>query len=123
MKRILLLIGVVWFAVGVALAADRASEDDMFGGVSSTPNPSTPKASAKATQDAGADSRGLEPGGFGSNANKSEEILQIGGTLSTEADFYIQDGVPFFSNTTSNPNILFLYLDSKLESDSRVFAR
>lgn len=68
----------------------------------------------------GPDDRGLEP------ANPStpvEESLQIGGTLSTEADVFIQEGIPLFDNTTSNPNILFLYLDSKLDNDARVFAR
>src|SRR5581483_7163838 len=48
---------------------------------------------------------------------------QIGGTLSSEADYYIRNGVPLTQDIVSNPDILFLYLDSKLENDARVFAR
>jgi len=51
------------------------------------------------------------------------ENTQIGGTLSSEVDYTLQKGVPLDQNTASNPNILFLYLDSKLENDSRVFVR
>jgi len=53
----------------------------------------------------------------------AEENTQIGGTLSNEVDAYFQSGVPLTSTTVSNPNILFLYLDSKLENDNRFFAR
>jgi hypothetical protein len=58
-----------------------------------------------------------------SSSGVSEETTQIGGTLSTEGDYYFQSGIALGDNITSNPNILFLYLDSKLEDDARVFAR
>ncbi len=73
--------------------------------------------------DLGSDSRGLGQTFPSGHSGKSEEAIQIGGTLSSEADFFVRDGVSLFDNPASNPNILFLYLDSKLESDSRVFAR
>ena len=90
-----------------ALAEDRVSESDIFGGGSSAAPTAVPTDDAK------------------SNASKTtaEENLQIGGSLSSQADFFFWDGVPLEQTVVSNPNILFLYLDSKLEQDNRVFAR
>ena len=122
--NICLAVGL-WLMAGSPLfAADRASEADMFGGTaaSSTPTPASASTPAPAG-DLGSDSRGLGQAFPSSHSSKSEESLQIGGTLSSEADFFVRDGVSLFDNPASNPNILFLYLDSKLESDSRVFAR
>src|SRR6185295_15065770 len=115
MKRIIFL--TVFLLSTPLLAADRATEDDMFGGTAPAKKES---AAATPVPAAGEDSRGL-----GSDAphKSTEEALQIGGTLSTQAELHFQDGVPFFDNITSNSNVLFLYLDSKLENDSRVFAR
>lgn len=89
----------------------------MFGGDSSA----TPTPAAKATS-ASEDVRGmsLKPSSLLASA---EENTQIGGTLSTEADLFLQKGIALDQNIISNPNILFLYLDSKLENDNRVFAR
>jgi hypothetical protein len=116
------LVAVVWLAAGFVLAEPRVSEDDMFGTSGST-TAATPGVTPEngATAPAGSEN----PAALGAkiNSSASEENLQIGGTLSTEADFFIQNGVPFSSNIASNPNLLFLYLDSKLENDARVFAR
>jgi hypothetical protein len=118
MKLKFFLACVLWLAAGLVLADDRPSESDMFGGAS-TPAPPTGKSKAK-TKTAVPE---VESPASTPSAGVSEENLQIGGTLSNEADYYLQSGVPFFQNTTSNPNILFLYLDSKLEDDARVFGR
>src|ERR1051325_10978585 len=122
MNPIFLLVALsLLSAPAFAKEAQRASESDMFGGdsiVSKTPTPTkTPRAGQPSTQDEEGMGSSAKPG-----TGKSEETLQIGGTFSSEADFYIQENVPFLDNTASNPNILFLYLDSKLENDSRVFA-
>jgi hypothetical protein len=111
MKRIFILL-VFLLSPVFTRAAERPNEADIFGG-----NPSvtqTPTASS---------TEGLEEKPASSGMKSSTETLQIGGTLSSEADYYIQNGVPLLQNTTSNPNILFLYLDSKLDQDARVFAR
>jgi hypothetical protein len=120
MKRVLLWAGMVWLAAGFVQAADsssgtaRTSESDMFG---SSSDGSAVKAD-KTTADTTAIASQLAPTG-----NSKEETLQIGGTLSSEVDAYIQSGVPLTQNVTSNPNVLFLYLDSKLENDNRVFGK
>jgi hypothetical protein len=115
MKRLLLFAAFFLVSPALVLGAQRTSEADMFGGDSTVQSTPAPKERSK-------DEQGMEsapkPG-----TGKGEETLQIGGTFSSEADFYIQENVPFLDNTASNPNILFLYLDSKLENDSRIFAR
>ncbi len=110
----MVLMGLFWLAAGFCLAQTRPSEADMFGGGSATPSPTaSPSAST-----------GDEMAGKPHNLMSSvEENTQIGGTLSTEADAYLQKNIPLDQDVVSNPNILFLYLDSKLENDSRVFAR
>lgn len=55
--------------------------------------------------------------------NKNEKPTQIGGTFSTQGDFYLRDDVPLKDTAVSNPNILFLYLDSKFKQDARFLAR
>jgi len=114
------LVLCLWLQmVGFSFGADRASEADLFGGTSSvsTPTPSPVPAAM------GEDAKGLDSTSNNAEKTTKEEVIQIGGTFSTEGDLYIQDGVSLFDNTASNPNILFLYLDSKLASDSRVFVR
>lgn len=114
MNRFFLIAVILGFSTGIAWADDRPSENEMFGGTSATAIPSP------------------TPGPFSGDtmAGKSKNLLasfgettQIGGTLSTEGDYYFQSGVPLGNNTASNPNLLFLYMDSKLEDDARVFAR
>jgi hypothetical protein len=119
MKRILFLAGVLWLAAGFALADDRPSEEEMFGGSPSGTPTATPAAgTAPAPKDAaGMD---LKPHSL---LTEAEQNTQIGGTLSTEADYYLQKGIPLTQDLISNPNILFLYMDTKLENDNRVFAR
>ena len=98
----------------------------MFGGDSSTTPAPTPAvkavpgvhSNAQATKDS--EEMDTKPHSLLTSA---EENTQIGGTISTEADYYIQKGLALYQNLISNPNILFLYLDSKLENDNRVFAR
>ncbi len=77
---------------------ERASEADMFGDSTSVAIPET-------------------------KLDKIEKKLQVGGHFATQADFYLRDDFPLKDTAVSNPNILFLYLDSKLERDARVFAR
>jgi len=112
MKRIFFLMTAVWLTAGWVLAQDRPSEQDMFGGSAATPA-STPETSSE-------DAMAGKPHNLLTSA---EENTQIGGTLSTEADYYLQNGSALDQNIISNPNILFLYLDTKLENDNRVFAR
>lgn len=112
MKKILVLVAVLGL-VSPLWADDRPSESEMFGGDSSATATPAPAASS-------ADTMTGKPHNLLASA---EENTQIGGTLSTEADYYINQGVPLDQNLVSNPNILFLYLDSKLENDNRVFAR
>ena len=117
MKRSVLIVGILCFAGGLAWADDnRPSESEMFGGSAATPATASPTPSAALSGDTMAG----KPHNLLASA---EENTQIGGTLSNEADYYLTSGVPFFENTTVNPNILFLYLDSKLEDDARVFIR
>jgi len=107
------LLAVTLSGPVTSFAAERSSEADMFGGnASATPGAKTVSESPAAA----------EPAAKSLKAT-FEENTQIGGTLSTEGDYYLQDGVPFLNNIGTNPNILFLYLDSKLENDARVFAR
>ncbi len=108
MKR-LILSAILGLAVSGALAQERPSENDLFGEDAATPTATPAPATGK--------------GKALSAKGDSEEGLQIGGTLSSQADFFVQNGVAFSDNSAANPNILFLYLDSKLEADSRVFAR
>ncbi len=110
MKRMLLVLFLMGPSSWVC-AEDRPSENDIFGGSPSS-NPSATSPTPTTT-----DNKPASKGLF------SEGTVQIGGTLSTEGDYYIQENVPFLENTAINPNILFLYLDSKLENDARVFAR
>src|SRR5579883_3062178 len=112
MKKLFFLVNLLWLVSGFALADDRPSENEMFGGTSSVATPA-PAASSPDTM----------AGKSHSFLASAEENTQIGGTLSNEADYYLTSGVPLLQNTTVNPNILFLYLDSKLEDDARVFAR
>ncbi len=113
MKKFYLLVLFCLIAAGRAVyAEDRVSEGDMFGSTSATPTPA-------AAEVKGPDLSSAKV----SSGSVKEENLQIGGTLSDEADLYLQNGVPLDQNTATNPNILFLYLDSKLENDARVFAR
>jgi hypothetical protein len=123
MKQIFFLMALVWLMAGFGLAQNRPSEADMFGGDSSTPTPAVQTAPSGSTQIPA--SRDSEEMTSKSHAllTSAEENTQIGGTLSTEADYYIQKGTPLDQDLVSNPNILFLYLDSKLENDNRVFAR
>ena len=114
MKLKFLLIAVVWLAAELGLAQSRPSEADLFGGGSATPSP-TASPSAPTGDDMAGKPHNL--------MTSVEENTQIGGTLSTEADAYLQKNTPLDQDVVSNPNILFLYLDSKLENDSRVFAR
>ena len=116
MKRIVFWV-ILLLSAGFAFADDsRPSESDMFGGSAATTAAASPTPSAAMSGDAMA--------GKPHNLLASfEENTQIGGTLSNEADFYIQTNLNLQDNTASNPNILFLYLDSKLENDARVFAR
>jgi hypothetical protein len=115
MRKWFLFVNLLWLAAGLALADDRPSESEMFGGTSATATPApTPAAALTGDTMAG------KPHNLFASA---EENTQIGGTLSTEADYYIQQGLPLTQDLISNPNILFLYLDSKLENDNRVFAR
>ncbi len=123
MKRIFFLMTMAWLMAGFGLAQNRPSEAEMFGGDSSTPTPTvqtTPSGSTEAT--ASKDSEEMTPKSH-TLLTSAEENTQIGGTLSTEADYYLQKGTPLTQDLVSNPNILFLYLDSKLENDNRVFAR
>src|SRR5580658_560300 len=125
MKQIFFLMAVVWLVAGFVSAQNRPSENDMFGGDSSTPTPvatlqASSSGSAETPASKDSDEMTLKPHSLLTSA---EENTQIGGTLSTEADYYIQKGTPLDQDLVSNPNILFLYLDSKLENDNRVFAR
>jgi hypothetical protein len=96
-------------------AEDRPSEDSMFGTATAVKTPAdTGEEKAQAPSPVGTSKSFLD---------SAEQNTQIGGTLSSEVDTYFQQGIPFAQSTTSNPNILFLYLDSKLENDNRVFAR
>lgn len=131
MKRIVLLATIVFLTAGFARAQDdnaRVSEQDMFGGPSASPTPTalkkgkakvaaTPEADESATTSPDLSSASID------NKSVTENNFQIGGTLSTEADYYIQHNVPLTRDIVSNPNILFLYMDSKLDQDNRVFAR
>jgi hypothetical protein len=120
MKKIFFLGVGLWLAAGLVIAEERASESDMFGG---TPSKTKAPAASKTPLTSGEEQSSPDLNPTPSPKTTLEENFQIGGTLSSEADFYIQNGVPLAQNTASNPNILFLYLDSKLENDSRVFAR
>ncbi len=126
MKRVLLLVGMFYLTTGLVLAQSRPTEDSMFGGdssVAATPTPTHKSAKAKSVNlPASKDSDEVDAKPH-SLVTTVEENTQIGGTLSTEADLYLQKGIPLDQNIISNPNILFLYLDSKLENDNRVFAR
>ena len=93
----------------------------MFGASGSTPTPEATLPAGSVTETPGSESPAVL--GAKINSSASEENLQIGGTLSSEVDFFIQNGIPLDQNKVSNPNILFLYLDSKLENDARVFGR
>jgi hypothetical protein len=121
MKRTVLLVAVVCFmaGAGAARAQDngRLSEQQMFGSPAATPAPVKGKSKAVPTETAPA-----TPSSVAALA-VTEENLQIGGTLSSEVDYYLQHGVPLTQDTVSNPNVLFLYLDSKLDQDNRVFIR
>ncbi|HUO58757.1 MAG TPA: hypothetical protein VMV05_11335 [bacterium] len=112
MNRLFILISAFALCAPV-LAADRPSEADIFGGTSSATATATP--SSKDTDEMAGSSHNL--------LAKTAENTQIGGTISTQADYYLKNGVPLDQDTVTNPNILFLYLDSKLENDNRVFAR
>ncbi len=114
MKSIRIWITLLCLASGplAAFAEDRPKEDDLFGGDKAA---LAPAASQPTGDEAGAPAM--------SKKNVIEENLQIGGTLSSEADYYLVNGVPLEQDNVTNPNLLFLYLDSKLENDSRVFAR
>ncbi|HVZ79963.1 MAG TPA: hypothetical protein VHE12_04080 [bacterium] len=106
------LIFLFFLLMGItrpSLAADRPKEDDLFGGEQAKPAATTP------ADESGAPAMRKK--------DIPEESLQIGGTLSSEADYYLVNGVPLENDQVANPNLLFLYLDSKLENDSRVFAR
>ena len=119
MRRIALL-AILLLSPALVFAEDRPSESDMFGGTpATTPTPSKSKKVKPAETPAPQIQVPLST----SSTGVTEETLQIGGTLSNEADYYLTNGVPFLQNTAVNPNILFLYLDSKLENDARVFAR
>jgi hypothetical protein len=127
MKRNFLpLAAMLWLAATAAQAQDqtnsggRLSEQEMFGSpaASTTPTPVKGKAKALSTPVAAEG-----PTASVDAKSVTEENLQIGGTLSSEVDYYLQHGVPLTKDTVSNPNILFLYLDSKLDQDNRVFAR
>ncbi len=125
MNRLYFLVCIFWLAAGFSWAQNRPSEAEMFGGNSSTPTPSstvqaTPSGFSQSPASKDSEEMTLKPHALLTSA---EENTQIGGTLSTEADYYIQKGTPLDQDLISNPNILFLYLDSKLENDSRVFAR
>lgn len=66
-----------------------------------------------------------EPGMETSSAKpaKSENSFQIGGAFATQGDFSLRDDFPLKDTAVSNPNILFLYFDSKFKQDARFFAR
>ncbi len=113
MKRFLILAAVLLVASPL-LADDRPSESEMFGGTSTTATPGPTPAASNPDTMAGKPNNLL---------TSAEENTQIGGTLSTEADYYLQKGTSLNQDVISNPNILFLYLDSKLENDNRVFVR
>ncbi len=114
MKWIVLLMVVLASPFSV-LADDRPSESEMFGGSSTTATPAPTPATASSPDTTAGNPHNL--------LTSAEENTQIGGTLSTEADYYLQKGTSLEQDLISNPNILFLYLDSKLENDNRVFAR
>lgn len=120
MKRILFLAFLL-LQTGWANAEPRVSEQDMFGGGGVTATPGTTPGAVGSVES----TVGENPVNLGAkiNSSASAENMQIGGTLSTEADFFFQNGVPLSSTPATNPNILFLYLDSKLENDARVFIR
>ena len=109
------VVGFLLLSPVFASADDRPSENEMFGGTSTTTTPApTPSTSSSTDTMAGKPHNLL---------TSAEENTQIGGTFSNEGDYYLTSGVPLLENTAVNPNILFLYLDSKLEDDARVFAR
>ena len=121
MKRIFFLMTAVWLTAGFGLAQDRPSEQDMFGNNAAAATPAaTPNTPGSAPETSSEDAMAGKPHNLLTSA---EENTQIGGTLSTEADYYLQNGSALDQNIVSNPNILFLYLDTKLENDNRVFAR
>lgn len=121
MKLIFFLMTAVWLTAGFVMADDRPSEQDMFGGSAATATPvATPNTPGSASETSSEDAMAGKPHNLLTSA---EENTQIGGTLSTEADYYLQNGSALDQNIVSNPNILFLYLDTKLENDNRVFAR
>jgi hypothetical protein len=100
--------------VSQAFAAERASEADLFGGTA---------APTAATTPATMDEQGLNgssPKGF---APSSDDHLQIGGNFAIQGDVFIRHNVPLKDSAASNPNLLFLYADSKLDNDARVFAK
>jgi len=113
MKRILLLIVLLLTSPVLVQGAERISESDMFG-----------DSASRATADTG---RGIfEEAGLeisSANPNHSEKTTQLGGTFSTQGDFSLRDDFPLKDTAVSNPNILFLYLDSKLEHDARFLVR
>jgi hypothetical protein len=114
MKRKLWLATIFCLMMGSTsvFGQERPKEGDLFGGDQTAV---TPAASLPGNEDTASPAA--------SKGTNIWENTQIGGTLSSEVDYTLQKGVPLDQNTTSNPNILFLYLDSKLENDSRVFAR
>jgi len=115
MKNLFFLVNLLWLVSSFTLADDRPSESEMFGGTSATATPASTPATALS-----GDTMAGKPHNL---LTAAEENTQIGGTLSTEADYYLQKGTSLDQDLISNPNILFLYLDSKLENDNRVFAR
>jgi hypothetical protein len=108
MKKLLALL-ILSLVPGILSAQTRPKEDDLFGGEQTKPTAS------RSVDEAGAPAMPKK--------DITEENLQIGGTLSSEADYYLVNGVPLEQDNVANPNLLFLYLDSKLENDARVFAR
>lgn len=114
-KKILLMTSLLLvLGTGTVFAQQRVSEDDIFGGENDK------------KMDTSADSQPeVNTADMSTNPKKSalDQNTQIGGSLSSEVDYFLQQGVPLDQNLVSNPNILFLYLDSKLENDNRVFAR
>jgi len=53
----------------------------------------------------------------------NEDVVQIGGTLSSEIDYNEISNIPIANTTLSNPNILMMYVDTKLINNSRIFGR
>ncbi len=116
-----LLLGAgLWAGQASWMPGGDVNLGDMERALGAAPAPETSTAAGASEVE------GLSASGGISGAEKAlveSNNLQIGGTLSSEADQTFLEGSTPDHFTFSNPNAAFLYLDSRLQQDVRVFAR